>query len=67
MVVSPRSYEGEAGFYVVTPLVRAAGPAVLVNRGWVPRRETRWSRPDGVVTVVGVVRQTGTRARSRAQ
>ena len=27
---------GQAGFHVITPLVRDGGSAVLVNRGWVP-------------------------------
>lgn len=27
---------GQAGFHVITPLRREDGPAVLVNRGWVP-------------------------------
>ncbi|MDH3190281.1 MAG: SURF1 family protein [Acidimicrobiia bacterium] len=29
-------YQGIAGFHVITPLVPASGPTVLVNRGWVP-------------------------------
>lgn len=54
MGVSPQ------GFYVVTPFVKANdGGAVLVNRGWVPKRyhETNhaWVRPTGDIDVVGVL------------
>jgi cytochrome oxidase assembly protein ShyY1 len=31
-----RSYEGRAGYEVLTPLVRSGGSVVLVDRGWVP-------------------------------
>ena len=36
MVVRNRTLEGSPGFQVLVPLQIAAGPAVLVNRGWVP-------------------------------
>ena len=59
------SPQGAAGFYVVTPLARAVGPPVLVNRGWVPpalkdpaRRPH--SLPPGEVAVEGVVRKAQT-------
>jgi surfeit locus 1 family protein len=60
---SPR---GIAGFYVVTPLIRAAGPPVIVNRGWVPPERKHPARRaegqlEGPVSVEGVIRkpQTG--------
>ena len=31
-----RSYEGRAGYEVLTPLLRSSGEAALVDRGWVP-------------------------------
>ncbi len=45
------TYEGEAGYYVFTPLQPAAGgPAVYVNRGFVPQaKKDRSQRPDGLV------------------
>lgn len=48
---------GEAGFYVVTPLVTSAGLAATVVRGWVPGREhpdaAVSAPPSGPVTVRG--------------
>ncbi|KAI8318744.1 SURF1-domain-containing protein, partial [Martensiomyces pterosporus] len=62
MLVGPRSYEGEPGFIVVTPLVREDGSRVLVNRGWI-RRELRdpaarpeSRQPAGPVTLIAFVR-----------
>lgn len=59
---SPR---GSAGFYVVTPLMRADAPAVLINRGWVPperkdpaRRQA--GQPPVEVVVEGIVRKPQT-------
>ena len=36
VLIRSRTYNGEAGFHVVTPLVSDDGVTVLVNRGWVP-------------------------------
>ncbi|TSD88174.1 SURF1 family protein [Mycobacterium sp. KBS0706] len=58
-----RVHDGAAGIQVVTPLLRAdGGPAVLVNRGWVPLgpdgKPTAFDPPpDGTVTVEGVARR----------
>ncbi|KAG5192358.1 SURF1/SHY1-like protein [Tribonema minus] len=45
------------GYFVYTPLRRQDGTAILVNRGWVPQTASSWGRPEGVVEVLGVVRQ----------
>ncbi|KAJ1735497.1 surf-like protein [Coemansia biformis] len=62
MLIGPRSYEGEPGFIVVTPLVREDGSRVLVNRGWIKRAmrdpQTRPASQDpGPVTLVAFVRR----------
>ncbi|PWR19847.1 SURF1 family protein [Zavarzinia compransoris] len=49
------------GYQIVTPMVRADGTTVLVNRGWVPlESRDAASRPDslaaGTVTVTGMAR-----------
>jgi len=45
------------GYYVITPLKRADGTMVFVNRGWVDLKRSNWERPTGQVTVLGVVSQ----------
>jgi surfeit locus 1 family protein len=56
-----RSYQGRAGYEVLTPLRRPDGRVVLVDRGWVPFSGLRERlpgvalKPRGVVTVVGRV------------
>jgi cytochrome oxidase assembly protein ShyY1 len=35
LLVRNRSHDGAPGFHVLSPVVTAAGPAVLVDRGWV--------------------------------
>jgi len=56
------SQKGEAGYHVVTPLLRDGGPPLLVDRGWVPpERKAPKTRAagevDGIVTVTGFVRR----------
>ncbi|MDJ0389410.1 SURF1 family protein [Roseomonas sp. E05] len=45
------------GAHLLVPMLREAGPPLLINRGWVPlERSTRLSRPEGEVRVEGYVR-----------
>ena len=44
-----RSYHGRAGYEVLTPLKRASGRALLVDRGWVPFTGSRRTLPDVTV------------------
>lgn len=61
VLVRNRPYNSVAGFEVLVPLVTADGPAVLVDRGWVPRAGAALGRvdvpapPAGQVTVTGWV------------
>lgn len=58
MLTLARPQQGRIGYEVVTPLQRADGPPVLVNRGFVPmdRKDVARAAPDGAVTVTGVAR-----------
>jgi cytochrome oxidase assembly protein ShyY1 len=65
LLVRNRVHEGDPGFYVLTPLVPAEGPTVLVNRGWVPApnaggRPDVPAAPGGDVHVKGRLRPTET-------
>ncbi|WP_424643560.1 SURF1 family protein [Embleya sp. AB8] len=52
LVVPGRRLDGRTGSYVVTPLLVAGRPAVVVNRGWV-EGTTAPAPPAGPVTVTG--------------
>lgn len=39
-------HEGRAGYQVLTPLLRSDGPAILVNRGWLPADPQRGTLPE---------------------
>ena len=45
LLLRNQSYDGNPGFEVITPLVTAAGPALLVDRGWAPVGETATDSP----------------------
>ncbi len=52
---------GEVGHHVLTPLIRPDGPAILVDRGWVPADKAhpaahRQGQPAGEVEVNGIAR-----------
>jgi surfeit locus 1 family protein len=50
-----RSYQGRPGYEVLTPLTRAAGAVLLIDRGWVPFTGSRARLPDvGLTGVAGV-------------
>jgi cytochrome oxidase assembly protein ShyY1 len=68
ILVRARTVDGRVGFEIVTPLVRADGSAVLVDRGWLPPAGTGAATPPtvpaappGEVTVVGRVRPAESR------
>jgi surfeit locus 1 family protein len=55
-----RTWHGRAGYEVLTPLTRGKGPALLVDRGWVPFSgvrsqlpEVALHAPDSTVTLTG--------------
>lgn len=65
VLVRDRSQGGQAGFHVLTPLVTAGGPALVVNRGFVPFGNGHPdipTPPSGSVSVVGRVRPTQVRS-----
>ena len=59
-----RTYRGEPGLHIVTPLALSDGQRLLVDRGWVPLsaedpvRRTA-GQPQGIVTVIGLARLGG--------
>lgn len=59
ILIDNRTYRGQAGYHVVTPL-RLAGSTmrVLVNRGWVPILADRGTLPQ-IATPEGLVEVTG--------
>jgi len=66
LYLGARSYQGEVGFHIVTPVRLDDGRAVLVDRGWVPaaRRDpaTREAgQVAGTVEIAGVARSGGWR------
>ncbi len=61
LFVRNRPSDGRAGFHVLTPLVTEAGPAALIDRGWVPAPTAGGSpeapeTPSGQVSVTGLLR-----------
>ena len=60
ILIDNKIEDGHAGYHVVTPLLRADGRAVLVDRGWIATGESRARLPTavppgGTVTVRGRV------------
>jgi surfeit locus 1 family protein len=55
-----RTYDGKAGIHLLTPLIRGAGPALLVDRGFVPfdsgNRLAPFVKAEGAVEIAGIVR-----------
>jgi surfeit locus 1 family protein len=54
-----RTFQGRAGFEVLTPLERTALPMLLVDRGWVPFGGVRAQLPDVTLETSGAVTLTG--------
>lgn len=64
VLVRNRPLDGAPGSWALTPLRLDADTAILVNRGWIPRRfgpdddRTEIAPPGGAVTITGVLRPT---------
>lgn len=59
-----RTYRGEPGLHIVTPLALSDGQRLLIDRGWVPLSHEAPAlrsdgQPQGIVTVVGLARLGG--------
>jgi surfeit locus 1 family protein len=59
-----RTYRGQPGLHVVTPLKLSDGRSLLIDRGWVPQELADPARraegnPEGPVTVIGYLRFGG--------
>ena len=59
-----RTYEGNAGFHVVTPLLLDDGRTILINRGWVSEdyrdpAKRAFSQINGKTSVAGILRRPG--------
>ena len=58
VLIPYRTYEGNVGAHVMTPLVLDDGMAVLVNRGWIPVDTAAPAAPTGEVDVDGILLTT---------
>jgi surfeit locus 1 family protein len=54
-----RSHRGVAGYEVLTPLLRPAAPALLIDRGWVAFTGSRARLPDVSLAQLGLLTLTG--------
>jgi surfeit locus 1 family protein len=59
VLVQFRTYSGDPGSYLLTPLVTSGGAAILVNRGWIPLSNTPVQATRGLDPPAGDVRVTG--------
>ena len=58
------TYDGQLGHHVLTPLLRADGSALLVDRGWVSADQAhpatrRAGQVEGPITITGIARYRG--------
>lgn len=64
VLIRNRTYQGAAGYWVLTPLRLQSGDTVAINRGWIPHAAGTGATPAdfapaiGEVQVVGLVRAT---------
>lgn len=64
MLLGPRVLDGTNGFHLITPLVRANGSTVLVDRGFISEHvaaKKKYATPDGDVEVYGMLRESQAR------
>jgi len=64
MLLGPRVLDGTNGFHLITPLIRANGSAVLVDRGFISEHaaaKRKYPTPDEIVEVHGMLRESQAR------
>lgn len=65
ILVGPRVRDGQSGYHIITPLVRADGSTVLVDRGFVTRDQSQNALlaggDKGEVQVLGLLRTSQAR------
>lgn len=68
IILRNRTYQGVAGVHVITPLKITNSPnAILIDRGWISypdslsEKKLTYQKPNGSVTVSGLIRLTETR------
>lgn len=61
VTIANRSYQGQGGRHVVTPLLLDSGEVLLVNRGWIGPDDEAPAPATGRVELVGRLRETQTR------
>ena len=54
-----RRHDGKTGIGLLTPMALEGGGELLVDRGWIPNREQAIDRPDGVISLTGILRAGG--------
>lgn len=62
LLINARSQRGNAGYNVITPMIRPSGAPVLINRGWIPYdKKAAASRAagqvEGAASVEGILRR----------
>jgi cytochrome oxidase assembly protein ShyY1 len=59
VLIQFRTYSGDPGDYLLTPVMGSNGSAILVNRGWIPLSNTPVRQARGLDPPAGEVRVTG--------
>lgn len=61
VTIANRSYQGQGGEHVVTPLLLDNGQVLLVNRGWIAPTAPAPAPPPGTIEILGRLRPSQTR------
>tara|TARA_B100001123_G_scaffold450212_1_gene619312 strand:+ start:233 stop:844 length:612 start_codon:yes stop_codon:yes gene_type:complete len=62
LLMTGKTFEGTAGFHVITPIKTEEGRIIMINRGWIPETSrSQKKRPDtlynGLLHIVGIIRE----------